>query len=305
MLMAGPCWLARAGVRHRSNMRFGWAVLGLAAIVSLGGSVARAQASALPSAQAAPATAGDNRGRKLLDEMVTALGGDAWLHRKYWKIEGKVGSFYKGQPTEGVYAFEEYYRANPFGQRDVIITHFGPLAVLGLPGSDHRDDAVVWTPTEGWEVTYKGKKALTEKETDEFRRRQTHTIDVVVNEWLKQPGVEVTYEGSDMVERHLVDKVSVMTASNDVVTLHLDANTHLPLSRTYQYRDPQFKDIDTDTEQYDSYQPVQGILTPFAVTRLHNGDIVSQRFITKVTYMDTLPDEMFNPDLPLQKKVKK
>jgi len=285
-------------------MRIRLALTALAAMFTLGDSAAHAQASAIPSA-AAPASATDNRGRKLLDEMVTALGGDTWLHRKYWKIEGKVGSFYKGQPTEGVYGFEEYYRANPFGQRDVIVTHFGPLAVLGLPGSDHRDDAVVWTPTEGWEVTYKGKKALTDKETDEFRRRQAHTIDVVVNEWLKQPGVVVTYEGSDMVERHLVDKVSVLTAANDVVTLNLDENSHLPLSRTYQYRDPQFKDLDTDVEQYDSYQPVQGILTPFAITRLHNGDTVSQRFITKVTYMDTLSDALFNPDLPLEKKVKK
>jgi hypothetical protein len=90
-----------------------------------------------------------------------------------------------------------------------------------------------------------------------------------------------------------------------VVTLQLDESTHLPLSLSYQYRDPVYKDLDTDVEQFDGYQPVQGIMTPYTVTHLHNGDTVSQRFLTRITYSDKLPDGMFDPDLPVEKKVKK
>ena len=42
---------------------------------------AHAQASAIPSAQSLPDTNDPQAGRKLLDKMVEALGGDAWLHR--------------------------------------------------------------------------------------------------------------------------------------------------------------------------------------------------------------------------------
>jgi hypothetical protein len=35
-------------------------------------------------------------GRQLLDEMVRALGGEAWVNRQTWIVEGRVARFYKG-----------------------------------------------------------------------------------------------------------------------------------------------------------------------------------------------------------------
>src|SRR5665213_3924137 len=115
-------------------MRFfsGTGFLGMClALVLLGGAPSRgvAQASALPSAQTgpdAPAVSDQpGKGRKLLDEMVTALGGDAWLNREDWIFEGRAATFYKGQPHEGAPEFQEYFRANPFGERVIIISHYG------------------------------------------------------------------------------------------------------------------------------------------------------------------------------------
>lgn len=268
------------------------------AVLSLVPHAARAQASAIPSAQTAPDTTGD-RGHKLLDQMIAALGGDAWVNRSYWVLEGKVGTFYKGQPTEGTYGFQEFYRAKPFAERVILITHFGVFIA-----TDHKDVQMVWTPDNGYEVTYKGKKDLPEKDVAEHKRRHAHDLDVVVKDWLHQPGVIVTYEGTNMVERHLAEKVSIVTADNDAATLELDETSHLPLSLSYQYRDPVFKDFDTDTDQFDDYHPVQGIMTPYTITYLHNGDMVSQRFITKVRYETKLDDNLFDPERPLDKKAK-
>ena len=266
--------------------------------------VARGQASALPSAQAGPeaqpTAAGEvTQGRKLLDQMVAALGGDAWTQREDWIFYGRSATFYKGQPHEEVPAFEEYYRAKPFAERVVVITHFGPIIA-----TDHRDIAEVWTPDAGYEVTYKGKNPLPEKDVTEYERRQRHSLEVVVNEWLKQPGVLVTYEGTNMVERRLADQVSVLTASNDAVTLELDEASHLPLSLSYQWRDPVYQDLNTDVEQFDDYHAVQGIMTPYSITRLHNGEMVSQRFFTKVVYNTKLAPDLFDPDRKLEKKTK-
>ena len=239
------------------------------------------------------------QGRKLLDQMVAALGGDAWTQREDWIFYGRSATFYKGQPHEEVPAFEEYYRAKPFAERVVVITHFGPIIA-----TDHRDIAEVWTPDAGYEVTYKGKNPLPEKDVTEYERRQRHSLEVVVNEWLKQPGVLVTYEGTNMVERRLADQVSVLTASNDAVTLELDEASHLPLSLSYQWRDPVYQDLNTDVEQFDDYHAVQGIMTPYSITRLHNGEMVSQRFFTKVVYNTKLAPDLFDPDRKLEKKTK-
>jgi hypothetical protein len=265
---------------------------------------AHAQASAIPSAQAPSDADVGGQGRKLLDQMVTALGGEAWLNRQDWIFHGREASFYKGQPHEEAPQIEEYYRAQPFAERVVVIAHGGSLTMLGLPGHDVRDVAELWTADNGFEITFKGTKPLPAKDVDDYKRRHRHSLDVVVKDWLKQPGTLVTFEGTDMVERHLADQVSVVTAGNDAVTIQLDEDSHLPLSISFQWRDPVYNDLNTDVQQFADYHLVQGIMTPYSVTALHNGDMTGQRFLTKVVYNAKLPADLFDPNRPLSKKTK-
>lgn len=268
---------------------------------------AEAQASAIPSAQSAPADGTSNRGRQLLDTMVAALGGEKWRQRDDWTETGQGSTFYKGQPNPYVYRFEEYYHAQPFGERVVIVSKNANAitALIGVPiGKEKRDIATVWTADNGYEVTFKGKKELPRDLVAEYQRRRRHTLDVLVNDWLQRPGTLVTYEGENMYGRRIAEKVTVLTADDDSVTLLLDSGTHLPISSSFQSRNATYKDIDTDEEQYDNYQPQDGILTPLTVTRLHNGDMVSQRYLTRVVYNTKLSPDLFNPDRSLQKKAK-
>ncbi len=257
---------------------------------------ARAQASALPSASAPQAT-GDDHGRKLLDLMVQALGGDNWLHVRDWDIQGRSASFYKGKPNEGVTSFEEFHRADPFGTRIEIISKLGVIF-----STEHRDIVQVYTPTSGYEVTFKGKRELPADILADSKRRREHSIDNVIKVWLNEPGVAVVYEGTSLVERHSADKVTVLSAKNDAVTLELDQTTHLPLRRTFEFRNETYKDHDVDVEEYDDYHAVQGLPTALTITRSRNGDMVSQRFYTKVTYNLNLPPTLFGADLVLKKK---
>lgn len=261
---------------------------------------AEAQASAIPSAQTAPEAPGENRGLKLLNQMVAALGGDAWLHRADWVEVGKGATFYKGSANPYVTEFERYYRAQPFGERVVIVSKMG----IFIP-TTKRDIAEVWTADNGYEVTYRGKKELPKEDVHDYQLRRRHTLDLVVKDWIKQPNVLITYDGTDMVDRRLADKITVLTATNDAVSIELDETTHLPLSRTFQARNATYRDFDTYVEQYDDYHPVQGIMTPLTITRLKNGDMTSQRFLSKVTYNTSLPADLFDPDRPLSKSAKK
>jgi hypothetical protein len=266
---------------------------------------ARAQASAIPSAQSAPlGTSSEAKGRVLLDQMMAALGGDAWRNRSTWVLYGQTSHFYKGAPDPYVSGFEEYYRAQPFAERVVVIAHGGALTALGLPGHDIRDVGSVWTPENGYEVTYKGKKELPKEDVAEFQRLRRHSLDTVVLDWLKHPGVAVDYGGTAMVERRLADQVTLTTADNDTVVLKLDESTHLPLSLSFKYRNETYKDYDNETVEYENYQPFQGVMTPLTVTRYKNGELVAQRFITKAEYNVALPAELFNPDNAVVPKLK-
>ena len=256
-----------------------------------------AQASALPSAQAAPVTDEGARGRKLLDAMLAALGGQAWLTRSTERLEGRSATFYKGLPNPYEAQFEEYVRLAPFGERIVIVSKQGVF----IP-TTKRDVAEIWTLDNGYEISYHGRKELPRIDVEDFERRQRHSLDTVMLDWLKRPGTLVTYEGSNMEDRHLVDHVSILTTDNDAVTLGLDGETHLPRSRRFQWRDATYKDLDTDLERYDDWQSEGGIMTPLTITRYHNGDMASQRFLTKVQYGLPLAPELLDPEHTLPKK---
>lgn len=258
-----------------------------------------AQASSVPSAGAGVDSGTPDQGRKLLDQMVEALGGAAWVNRTTLTTEGKGATFYKGAANPYVSQFEEHVRLQPFGERVVIVSKQGVFIA-----TTKRDVAEVWTGDGGYEVTFRGKKALPKDDVAEFIRRQHHSLEVLVKDWLRQPDVIVTYEGTGMVERRLADKVSVLTADNEGAVLELDNATHLPISLSYQWRDPLYKDLDREEIQYSDYHPVQGIMTPLTITRVRNGDMTSQRFLTKVTYNLPLAPDLFDPDRPLAKAVK-
>jgi hypothetical protein len=240
-----------------------------------------------------------DRGRKLLDAMVTALGGEAWLNRQTWIFYGRTATFYKGQPDASAPQFEEYGRMSPFGERFVIVSHFGPIIA-----TNHSDVADVWTSEHGYEITYKGTAALPAKEVADFQRLHEHSLDAVVKEWLRQPDVVIVDEGPKMVERNLADEVSVLSASNDAVMLALDQSTHLPLSISFRWRDPVYKDWNTDVEEFADYHEIQGIMTPYSIITMHNGDMTGERFLTKAVYNVPLAAELFDPHEPLDPKHK-
>ncbi len=228
--------------------------------------------------------------RAALDAMVKALGGDAWLNMQNHEFHGRSAGFYHGKPSG---ATVEYWEIHQWPDHD------------RAEYTKHRDVVQIYTGREGWEVIYSGKKELPQEQVDDFLRRRDHSIETVVKQWLKDPNTILIYEGQHMSESHMADQVTAISAQNESVTIQLDVQTHLPLRRTFQWRDPVYKDKDEDTEEYDNYRPVDGFQTPYNITRFRNGDMVQQRFLFGATYNQPLAADEFNPDAAAAKIVKK
>ncbi len=276
----------------------------LCAALALAPLRAVAQADAPPAAPAEPQmvngkVSGD-RGHQLMDAMIQALGGEAWRSRKTESSLGRTSSFFRGQPTGVIVEYAAYRRfgdgTQPTEERIEFITDKSMI----LPGKK-RDVAQVWTADNGYEITYKGSKALPRDQVEDYLRRRSHSVESVVKQWLKAPGVIVLSEGTTMVNRRIADKLTVLSANNDAVTFELDATSHLPLSRTFEWRNQQFGDHDTDREEYDDWHTVDGLPTALTISRYRNGDLVNQRFLTKVEYNVPLPPDTFNQDVLLKK----
>jgi hypothetical protein len=228
--------------------------------------------------------------RAALDAMVKALGGDAWLNMKNREYQGRSAGFYHGKPSG---ATVEYWEIHQWPDHD------------RAEFTKHRDVVQIYTGREGWEIIYSGKKALPDEQVEDFLRRRDHSIETVVKQWLKDPKTILIYEGQHMAESHMAEQVSVISAQNEAVTIQMDVQTHLPLRRTFQWRDPEYKDKNEDAEEYDNYRPVDGFQTPYNTTRFKNGDMVNQRFLFKAIYNQALPPDEFSPDAAAAKIVKK
>jgi hypothetical protein len=265
--------------------------------------VLRAQASDIPSAAppTVPGQTSEQRGRILIDQMIAAIGGQAWLNRTTMQSEGRTSSFFHGQPNPYTTGYHDLRRFPASGLSEA--ERIGFLTERGMIMPGQKIDVVqIWKEGHGYEVTYKGQTELPKEQVADYYRRRDHSIEVVVHSWISAPGVVIVSEGTDMVERRLCDKVTVLTANNDAVTFELEASTHLPVRRTFQWRNPQFNDFDEEQETYDDYHTIQGLPTPMTITRYHNGDMSSQRYLTKVEYNIPAVPDLFDPATLLKKK---
>jgi len=227
--------------------------------------------------------------RAALDAMVQALGGPAWLDMRSQLRQGHVAAFFHGKPSGGTTDFWEYH-VWPDHDR--------------IEYTKHRDVLQFYIGRTGEEVTYKGKAALPQEQVDDFLRRRDHSIETVIKLWLKDPQTILIYEGQRLAERHLADQVTLISAQNEAVTILMDTQTHLPLRRTFEWRDPLYKDKNLDAEEYDDYHTVNGLPTPFTLTRFKNDDMISQRFLDHVTYNQDLPADFWDVNAA-ERRIKK
>ena len=265
--------------------------VGLAMAVLGWPQLSRAQA-AVPSATQATDDAGAKnakQARAVLDAMVQALGGQAWLNMKNVERDGQVAAFFHGHPDLGTTMYFEFHQG-PDHDR--------------LEFTKHRDVVQFYVGRSGEEVTYKGKAPLPQDQVDDYLRRRDHSIETVVKSWLNDPKTILIYEGQRMAERHLADQVTLISADNDSVTIQTDTQTHLPLRRTFEWRDPLYKDKNTDAEEYDDYHTMDGFPTPFTISRYKNDDEIRQYYIVHVKYNQDLPADFWSVDAA-EKRIKK
>jgi hypothetical protein len=237
------------------------------------------------------------KARSLLDQTLQALGGDAYLGYKSRVEEGRYYPLYHGR-TNTLGLGYNYYVVYPDKDRFEVLgtkeVHIIPGTIdIGGIKSNKSIVVLIHNGLKGYETTYKGTAAQDKEDLANYLRRRPHSLEWVYRKWMKDPNVALFYEGVTNVDAKPADQVSLLNSLNDSVTLYLDQTSHLPLKTSYSWRDPTDKQRNTEEEIYDNYKPVEGIMTPHAITRLFNGDMSQQRFINTVRYNQSLPDSMF------------
>lgn len=246
-------------------------------------SSAPATAANWPTAQFATTAVKDQsvqKAKQVLDAMIRALGGDAYLTMHDMSVEGRSYAFYHGRPSGMGVVYWRFWQAPDKDRYEL---------------TKQRDIIDLYVGDKGYETTYKGTVSLDPKQLNEYLRRHEHSLEWVVRNWLPAPGSMILYEGTAIVEQNLADKVTILTAGNDSVTLAVDPGTHLPVRKTYTWRDPIDRQFDEEAEIFSNYKLVQGINTPYSTVRMENGEMSNQRYVNSVSYNTGLAPSLFEP----------
>src|SRR3954466_8219574 len=227
---------------------------------------------------ATPENENSKKARSLLNAMIQALGGQAYLSVQDMQQEGRTYSFYNGKPNSLGTLF---WRSWKFPDKEKIEL------------TKQRDVAYIYNGDNGYEVSYKGTAPAEPEPLRDFIRRRNHSLEYVLRVWFPDPKTALFYDGTAVAEQKHCDSVTLMNAQNDSVTLFIDTSTHLPVKKTFQWRDPADRLKNEEGEIFDNFRLVQGVLTPHTLLRTKNGDTTNQRFITVVKYNVGLPDSMF------------
>ena len=222
-----------------------------------------------------------SKAKTIIEQGIEALGGQTYLTIRDRQIQGRGYGFHSGRPTGsgGVFwGFAEF----PDKERVEL--------------TKERDIAELYVGSKAWEITFKGPHPIEQKDLEEYLRRRRFSLETVLRTWINDPSVVMLFEGNAIAAQHSAFRVTLINSQNESVTLYFDTESHLPVKKTFEWRDPVDRQKNLEEEVYENYKVVSGVNVPFNLTRYFNGDMANQRFLNSVTINQGLDPAMFDPN---------
>jgi hypothetical protein len=245
-----------------------------------------------PQTYSQSAQTNQQKARAAIDKMIAALGGQAYLTVQDAFSNGRYGRFH----NEAMVASNVFYRYWKWPDQERYEV------------TEQRDVVYLFLGDKEYEVIYRGSTLLNPEKDENVRQallRRRHTLDTVLRTWLNAPGTILLDEGSSISESQMAEKVTIINANNDSVTLMISTDNHLPISKSFSVRDPQTRDRDEEVEIYGNWRMVQGINTPYSTQTRRNGQLIRTESLAGITYNTHPPESYFDPMAGLIKHASK
>jgi hypothetical protein len=241
----------------------------------------------------------NTKAKKIVEDAVTALGGDKFLNMEDRIESGRAYSFYREQ-LSGLSIATIYTRY-------VTVAEGKTGTDLGIRerqafGKNEDSGFVLFREDGGWEVTFRGAREMDKERFERYRDSTLRNIFYILRIRLHEPGLSFDYKGFDVVENQPVEIVDILDSQNRAVTVYFHQSTKLPVRQSFYWRDPQTKDRNEEVTRFARYQQASGIQWPHQITRERNGERTYQIFSESVTINRDLTDSLFAvPNGPAQK----
>lgn len=218
------------------------------------------------------------RGKRIVNECLDALGGEHYLNMQNRVESGRAYSFYR-ERLSGLSIAKIYTRYEP----DVKDTAH-QLALRERENFGKKEDyGILFTPDEAWDITFRGARPLAADPFANYKETTLRDIFYILRARFHEPGLIFESKGSDVIENRPVEIVDVIDADDRVTTVYFHQITKLPVRQLFYQRDPVTKDRNEVITHYSNYRDSGGgVQWPRAIERDKNGEKTYEIFSDSV-----------------------
>ncbi len=221
------------------------------------------------------------KAKEILNQAINALGGPAYLNVHDVTCIGRISQFGHSGELNGFGHFIDYAMP-PLKDR-----------TENLP---KRNIISVYNGDKGWELDRGGVSEATITDLATYQEDIKKDIDNILRHRIHEPGMIFRYGGLDVVDYQESDWVELVDSDNRTFRIAIARTTHLPVRKVVDTRNANTRMRIEEVEFYSNYQPVNGIQTPFQITRERNSIKVYQVFFDKYEYNTNLSDSLFTKE---------
>jgi hypothetical protein len=250
----------------------------------------------LAAASLLPAQTNAERGKRIVDEALAALGGDRFLAMNDRVEAGRAYSFYRDRLT-GLSLAKIYTR--------YVTPAPNSLTVRERQAFGKNEDAIVlFLENDAYQLTFRGAKPIERERLERYRESTMRSVLYILHQRLKEPGLVFESQGSDIFANTPVEVVNITDSENRTTTVYFHRTTKLPVRQVFYRRDPETKERIEEVTLFTKWRDVGGgVQWPFNILRERNGEKIFEIFSDSVTINHNLSDDLFT--LPTNTKVLK
>ena len=222
-----------------------------------------------------PASAQADKSTTVINDMITALGGKAFLEVREIQSTGKTFLF-KNDIQAGSDVFVDYVKF-PDKRR----TEYGTYRVK---------PAEIINGETGWNTDLNKIEPKTPAEVKSLQAAFKTGFQYVARFILNRPGLVMQEVGTEMISFRTNDIIEFRDSGN-LLRLFVDQQSHLPTKLEVR----RAGESSLREEQFANWHDFQGIKTPLFIIRLKDGDRESEIRYENVSYNPGMADSLFAP----------
>jgi hypothetical protein len=237
------------------------------------------------------------KGKQVLQQVISALGGQAFLNVRDTDCQGRVAQFGSNGDVSGYTQFHDMWLLPDKNRTEYIVKGENALTgylLEGLPVFTHGGVTITaYDGDHGWMLDKSGVSDQPEDSIHDFTEAVKTGMNNVLRVRMNEPGMEYHYAGTDLLDMKEAEWIEFTDRDHREFRLAVDKYTHLPLRWVVMTRDPESHERTEMTTSYVQFLTTDGVKTPMNIVRSRDDRKISQTFFTGCKYNSNFAAQLF------------